>query len=343
MRIGVISSVAATLDSFFVPLVEEWQKEGHGVVLGSGSEAQHFDSDVIRGLTRRPSPRNLFAHKQLTDWALDNQIDVILTSTAVSSALARFPRMDVPVVYFCHGLHWNEGNTMEDRVWQTIENALLRNTTAVLCMNSNDLKWFSERLPADRILYLENGVGVPLDQYEPSPLPQTDILQLLWAGEFSARKRPELMMEIAAKLRVLGVNFRLTMLGKGPLHEEMVAKSQQMGLADNISMPGHRPIQDYFKNCHLFVHTSLWEGLPRVMLEARVMQRQSIAFDTKGSRDIPDVVLAADGDIDDFAAKVEEFGQRIISGAHILSPASPEMDSAEVARTISRFLEGTIG
>lgn len=79
------------------------------------------------------------------------------------------------------------------------------------------------------------------------------------------------------------------------------------------------------------------------MLEARAMQRQSIAFDSKGSRDIPDVILSAEGDVNDFADKVAWFGAKTISGSHVLALVSPSLDSAVVAKTIARFLENTRG
>ena len=205
-------------------------------------------------------------------------------------------------------------------------------------MNSDDFSWFSERYDSDRIHFLENGVGVPLDDFECSPLPQDETLNLLGAGEFSARKRPELMLEIAGLLRDRGVDFQLTMAGKGYLHDEMKQKALVMELSEQVAMPGHISLPLFLEKSHLFVHTSQWEGLPRVMLEARAMCRQSITFDVKGSRDIPDAILVVDGDLRAFADAVETQGREVLRNYRTLPPVSPEMNSDYVARSIIDFL-----
>lgn len=343
MRIGLLAHSGITFDSFFVPLVAQWEKDGHQVSLAAGHPAEKFSIEVLSGITRRPSLLNLRAHRQISEWAAANNVDVIVTSTATASALARFPKLDKPVVYFCHGLHWNTGATIEDRVWMSIEQLLLRNTAAVMCMNSDDFKWFGARFSKGCILYLHKGVGVPLKEFVPSPLPEGDTLSLLWAGEFSPRKRPHLMLEIASILSQRGVKFELQMLGKGRLHNEMIQKVASLGLGSIVSLPGHQPIQDYLRRSHLFVHTSVWEGLPRVMLEARAMRRQSITFDVKGSRDIPDVIRVPDTDTRAFADAIVTEGSRTLGTTYSLAPVAADIDSADVAESISSFMQSVLG
>jgi glycosyltransferase involved in cell wall biosynthesis len=342
MKIGVLTHSGVTLDAFFQPLVDEWERLGHTVSLAAGTSAARFDNHVLSGLTRRPSVCNVFAHRQLEAWASEQQLDVILTNTATASALARFPRLKVPVIYFCHGLHWNTGTSKQDRVWMAVEQFLLRNTNAVMCMNSDDRTWFRDRVDAQRLLYLDYGVGVPLEHYPITSLPTEQTLRLLWAGEFSERKRPHLMLEVARRLVEMNVDFSLTMIGQGPLLEKMKARAVSLGVDQFVRFPGFSSLSEHMQRSHLFVHTSLWEGLPRVMLEARAMCRQSVAFDVKGVRDIPDAVLVPNGDVGFFAHVVSEMGADVRSSAVLLPPPNPSIDSAVVARSILGFVQAAV-
>lgn len=338
MKIGVLVNIGYTLDAFFREMVAEWESEGHSVFTLAGSKSVHFDNDVRASITRRPTVRNLTASFDIAQWCRRHDLDFLITSNATTSALARLRKMPVPVVYFCHGLHWNQGESASEKFWQMLERRFLANTHSVLCMNSDDHRWFQEHFREDRIFHLENGVGVPLDQFQPSTLPETEPLNLLWAGEFSDRKRPELMLDVAKSLLDRGMDFHLTMAGKGSLQEEMRQKARSLDLSDRVDIPGHISLPEYLDKCHLLVHTSQWEGLPRVMLEARAMRRQSVAFDVKGSRDIPDALLVADWDTTAFADEVEKLGTEILQSHQTLPPVSPEMDSAYVAKSIVEFL-----
>lgn len=342
MRIGMIAPLGRTFDAFFQEITQEWEREGHSVFLLSGKPARHLDVEINTSVTRRPAPRNITAPGQIEKWARKNDLDVILANTATGAALPRVRPISVPVVYFCHGLHWNRGTSLTERFWMTIENYLLRNTHAVLCMNSDDRTWFSERFDTNRIFYLNHGVGVPLEKYTPTPLPAGETLKLLWAGEFSARKRPHLMLEVARLLKDRGVAFDLQMLGRGSLHDDVGRNVHELGLEGEVSLPGHQPIQDYMHNSHLFLHTSSWEGLPRVMLEARAMRRQSIAFDVKGSRDIPDLIKVPDTDIQAFASAIIDQRAKVLGKDYSLPAVPEEMDSANVARSITDFLRSVI-
>lgn len=340
MRIGLLASIGPTLDMFFPQLVEHWGNAGWEVVTAAGTPSRSFDTAVLKGITRRPSLANWAASGQIRAWAEAQQLDAIITNTATASALARIRNVGVPVVYFCHGLHWNAGKRVGDRVWQAIESLLLRHTRAVITMNSDDRSWFSARVPSNRLLFLKGGVGVPLDEYPEYGFPIIPPLKLLWAGEFTPRKRPKVMLDIASALQERTVDFRLVMLGDGVLYDEVKRLAADRGLLKVIDMPGRQPLQHWLINSHMMVHTAEWEGLPRVLLEGYAMGRRALAFDVKGVRDVPQVTLVSNGDTRAFAEAVVR--ARTVPELIGHNENVAWLDSANVAREIHRFTENVI-
>lgn len=342
MNIGVLSSDGHHLDMFHPPLGVAWRDLGHNVFYAAGSPANRLNSQTLPAVTTRPRLRNLAALSQIAEWIEDNEVDVVVTNTAVASTLARIRRQSVPVVYFCHGLHWPTGRSIEDRIWQIVEKAMLRNTASAICMNTDDLHWFEKGLQRNEILYLRYGVGVPLAAYPYTPIAEMDCLRLLWAGEFNDRKRPGLMVDVARALYASGCHFHLTMLGTGRLRDQIEREVRDAGLEDHISTPGFHPLRPYLTESHFLIHTSAWEGLPRVMLEARAMGRQTIAFDVKGARDVPDVVLAPDGNPDNLAAIILLEWEKMRMEGSALPPPPVDLETQRVAGEIASFLEGVV-
>ena len=346
MRIGVLASVGHMLDSFFLDIVASWQQAGHEVSLAAGTSPQGGGGTVIAGLTRRPGLGALRARSSLRDWAERERLDVVITNTATASALVRTARLQVPVVYFCHGLHWNEGRGPGDLLWQAAERLLLRRTAGVITINSDDESWFSRRLPEPRILRLACGVGLNPADYPPAPMPVAEAddgagPELVWIGEFSPRKRPYRVLDVVESLRGSGLRASVTMLGQGALHEALREQVTRRGLQDLVSAPGPGDSAQAIARSHALLHTATWEGLPRVMLEALAVGRRSYAFDVKGGRDIPGSRLVDDGDAAALAATIADDWR---SGRMTEPPAidRDDLDLIHAANAILVFLEENI-
>lgn len=347
MKIGVLASVGAMVDWFFPDIIASWEAAGHEVTIAAGTDTRDGSGRVIEGLTRRPGLSSTRAWSGLRAWAQDEQLDVVLTNSATASALARTARLPVPVVYFCHGLHWNEGTSASDRLWQVMERGLLRKTAGVITMNSDDHAWFSGRFPEGRILRLPTGVGLRPSAYPRVPPPRPDeagggsLLRLAWIGEFSHRKRPQLALDIAEALREHGVHFTLSMTGDGSLLGPTRDLIRRRDLDDHVSAAGPGDSAEVLAASYALIHTSAWEGLPRVMLEALAVGRPAYAFDVKGVRDIPRAVLFPEGEAGPLARRLADDWE---SGT-LLEPLDFDphtLDFSHSAEAVLRFLDQTI-
>lgn len=342
MRVGLLASVGHMIDSFFPDIVTSWTAAGHEVFLAAGTPGEDDACTVIDGLTRRPGLGVLRARVGLRRWVAERRLDVVVTNSATASAIVRISGVDAPIVYFCHGLHWNSGRQAAERVWQMLEAGLLPRTAGVITINADDQAWFAPRFPRRRILQLSTGVGLDLAVYPASPVPQTDeVLRLLWIGEFNPRKRPDLALDIAVRLQSLGVPFALRMLGEGSLLEATRERIRELRIDSLVEAPGRGDAASELVRTHSLIHTSTWEGLPRVMLESVAVGRRAYAFDVKGVRDIPGAILSTDGDSTGMADRIAADW----ASGELLEPVRfdrEKLNSSHSADRIRLFLEETI-
>lgn len=296
-KVGLVASIGNTIDAFFGPIIERWIGRGLAVETAAGTPASitSVDHHLIDGLSRTPNVRNVSAVRAFRDWCRDSSIDVVVTNTAMASTLVRASKLDRPVIYFCHGLHWNEAD-WRSAPFRLVERALARRTDAVITINSDDYQWFRSIAPRIPHLRLVHGIGLDTDRFRRTYQPSTHAQKsLLWIGEFTERKNPLAAIETLRQLRRQGVHTRLTMLGEGRLLEatRTAANSAQL----DVRFPGRQDPVAFLASADVMLHTASWEGLPRVLLEAAAVGVPIAAFDVKGVRDVPSVKLAPRGDI----------------------------------------------
>ncbi len=93
-------------------------------------------------------------------------------------------------------------------------------------------------------------------------------------------------------------DVRLILLGDGPLRTEIEQLVDTLGLNDAVSMPGFVPNLPYMQACDVFVLSSIFEGLPTVLIEALACSRAIVSTDAGGAREI-----LADGQAGTIVAK----------------------------------------
>ncbi|WP_306233997.1 glycosyltransferase [Agrococcus beijingensis] len=320
-------------------MVAHWESTGLRVTTASSDGSKHFpDQVIIDGLTRSPRMANRRVPHALRQWVDRQSVDVILTNTATASALARLARTRVPVVYFCHGLHWNQFS-LKSLPFRFMERLLLARTDGVVCMNTPDEIWFEKHAPQLPRLRLRHGVGLDTKRFprnvERKPWTTGETLQLVWCGELTERKNPIDAIALVTELKRRGVDVELRMLGRGAMLSEL---EERIGDDRQVQLLGHVDPVPHFMLSHLLVQTSRWEGLPRVALEAVAMGMPTVGFDVKGVQDIPGAYLATEGDI-------EQLASQVLRAAAEGPRSLPELDAlsyTHAAEAIREFLEALL-
>lgn len=80
---------------------------------------------------------------------------------------------------------------------------------------------------------------------------------------------------------------RFVIVGDGYLMEALQTQAQDLGIAENIKFAGaQKNIEKMIQCFDIFVSSSLWEGLPTVLLESMAAQIPIIATDVSGTREL---------------------------------------------------------
>jgi glycosyltransferase involved in cell wall biosynthesis len=101
----------------------------------------------------------------------------------------------------------------------------------------------------------------------------TGRIDLLTVGRIDQEKNPLLLVKAMASLeRARPGRYHLAWVGTGPLEDEVAQHARALGLDDQIEFVGFLPfgaeLLDRYRRAHVFVHVSLTEGVPAVLIEA---------------------------------------------------------------------------
>jgi glycosyltransferase involved in cell wall biosynthesis len=112
-------------------------------------------------------------------------------------------------------------------------------------------------------------------------------IELLTVGRVEPEKNPELLVDAMAELeRSSPGTYRLTWAGEGRLLQPARARAARLGIADLVRFVGYVPmgdaLWDLYARAHLFVHVSLTEGMPQVLIEAAASGLPIVATDVGG-------------------------------------------------------------
>ncbi|MEA2482637.1 MAG: hypothetical protein QOC55_584 [Thermoleophilaceae bacterium] len=111
-------------------------------------------------------------------------------------------------------------------------------------------------------------------------------LRCLSVGRLAAEKNPLLLVETLATLRRLNPRWRLVVAGEGPLRPALEAAIAQEALGSAVALMGEVPngprLWELYRSSHAFLHVSLTEGLPQVLVEAQAAGLPVVATDVGG-------------------------------------------------------------
>ncbi len=98
-------------------------------------------------------------------------------------------------------------------------------------------------------------------------------IELLTVGRLEREKNPLLLVEALAELeRAEPGRYSLTWVGRGPLEADVLALAERLGVREKITFHGYvafgERLFDLYRSAHMFVHVSLTEGVPQVIVEA---------------------------------------------------------------------------
>ncbi|MBP7653797.1 glycosyltransferase family 4 protein [Candidatus Dependentiae bacterium] len=116
-----------------------------------------------------------------------------------------------------------------------------------------------------------------------------DDLIIVMIGCFKPQKNPIEFIKIASVINKKYNNIKFILVGDGALRKDIENEIQSNNLSDKVILAGWRTdVQDILAASDIFCLTSLWEGLPRSILEAYSCRLPVVATEVDGT---PEVVI----------------------------------------------------
>ncbi len=173
------------------------------------------------------------------------------------------------------------------RVLRPIVRCLLGGASARV-VNSEGLRRRAEAtfpdLPFDVI---SNGVDVEL--FRPREAEGAQIPTVLFVSRLSERKGLHLLLPALGRLLNEGPEFRLLVVGDGPMRSQLEQQTEQLGLSDIVDFVGLRPrseLPSIYRRGDIFCLPSASEGMANVILEALATGLPVVATDVPGSSEL---------------------------------------------------------
>ena len=163
---------------------------------------------------------------------------------------------------------------------------LLRSSKFVVANSHAGLKAYG--LKKGLVLY--NGIDSKFDKAnwpKESKKKQDSVLNLISIANLLPVKDYFTVLEALKKIKDNGLSFRYSIIGEGPLRDEIETRIRELGLYKMIQLLGRvSDPETYLDKADIFIHFSKGEGCSNAILEAMYMALPVVASDTGGTSEI---------------------------------------------------------
>ncbi|MBM4370687.1 MAG: glycosyltransferase [Deltaproteobacteria bacterium] len=150
-----------------------------------------------------------------------------------------------------------------------------------------DVERYAERFPGDKVVVVRSPID--LEAYTPRTR-EPGGRRVLAVGRLDGHKGFRYLVEAFRILRDRGVEFQAEIVGGGPLRDDLGRRIVAAGLRDRVLLTGPLPQEEVkarYLQARAVAVSSLWEGLPNVLMEALALGVPVVTTDVAG---IPELV-----------------------------------------------------
>ena len=225
--------------------------------------------------------------------------DVLVAALGHANIMAvparKFARVETAVVVTQHLRVPTRSSSLEDRLWSGLRARFYPSADAIVAVSRDMAEGLARSLgvPRDRIDVIANPVitsdlarlgGVPPEHPWFAP---GEPRVLLGIGRLDRQKDFPTLIRAFAQLRRQRL-VRLLILGEGPDRQALESLVRELDIADDVALPGFvsNPYA-YLSRAAAFVLSSIYEGLPTVIIEALALGTPVVSTDCpSGPREI---------------------------------------------------------
>jgi glycosyltransferase involved in cell wall biosynthesis len=286
---------------------------GHDVTLIAGPEtgpegslwpqAENASTHTIKLDSMRRSVKPLVDYKcarELTAIFRRERFDIIHTHSSKAGIVARYAAHragNAKVVHTIHGMSFNRTQSaFVQRLFATLERRAARWTDAFISVADamTDQAVRANIAPRERFTTIRSGIDTTLFQRTQKTRGQVrndwhvsddTVVVGTVARMFENKGYDSILMAMPA-IVCANANVRFVWIGDGVNREQYEAVLAKSGLSDRVIFAGLvKPdeVARLMNGMDVLVHASQWEGLPRVLVQASLMQIPCVSFDNDGA------------------------------------------------------------
>ncbi len=248
---------------------------------------------ILPDLLRQISPlHDLRALAQLRKIIRDGGYDIVHTHSSKAGIIGRLAARlaGAPViVHTVHGWSFHDFMPASTRqVYIGLERWMAHFSDALIVVTKRDIdKGLQAGIGRAEQYHLIRS-AIPLEEFQPGLYDRTaeraalglpiEAVVIGNVGRFSAQKNPIDWVKVAGLVGQACPQVFFMLVGDGPLRGEVEAEIQKQGLSKRILLTGlRRDAARMLAAMDIFLLSSLWEGLPRVIPQAMAMKLPVVA------------------------------------------------------------------
>jgi glycosyltransferase involved in cell wall biosynthesis len=278
-------------------IAEGLAERGHEVVLCGPTVPGGIATTLPRirhvrlDLGRSVAPRtDLSALRSLVRITREVEPDIVHAHSSKAGALsrlARFFKPRIPVIYTPHGYAFAGylSHELERRAYREVERALAPLATRVLCVCEAEAR-LARTIGADsRVRVVHNGIEPPSDHHLDARM--TNLRQagptICALTQLRPGKGLETLIDATPSVLERHPRLQVAIWGEGSELKKLRARAASVGVAHAVQFMGSCDAPfSVLRAAEIFVHPSMAEAFPYVILEAMSVATPAIASDVGG-------------------------------------------------------------
>jgi len=257
---------------------------------------------ILPNLVRQVSPlHDLRALSSLVAHMRRGRYTIVHTHSSKAGILGRLAARLAGVPVIVHTVHgWSFHDYMSPIVRQTyilLERWMASLSQALIVVARRDIeKGLRQNIGSEGQYHLIRS-AIPLEEFDPARYDCQSVRRELGipasavvvgnVGRFSDQKNPLDWVNVAAQVARTSPNVHFLLIGDGPLRPQVEAKLAEEGLSERTTLTGlRRDVPSLLAAMDVFMLTSLWEGLPRVIPQAMAMGLPVVANRADGTQEV---------------------------------------------------------
>ena len=220
-------------------------------------------------------------------------ITIVHTHSTKAGILGRWAAFFAGIktrIHTVHGFGFHPyQNTLVWLIHYTLEALTSLITTQYICVSQADIKTGIRILPFFKHTHILIRAAVPLEKFQTS-VHSSPVDGLFIFGTVACFKKQKNLFDLLEAFKLCyekNPQVRLEIMGDGHQRPEIELWIHTHNFHHVITLHGWKDnVASIMRSWHTFALTSLWEGLPCAIVEARSLKLPVIAYDTGGISDI---------------------------------------------------------